>query len=117
LGENEMKPKRGPPQNVRLSDRLGRTALVLNTIGKAKFVLLHFESLCLLWHPKRPTQTAAHADTLAAKKELGPTRQTDCAAQHAGAKRQPRTDYTKPNTRQTPNGCFNLVLIIYHGRK
>ena len=25
LGENEMKPKRGPPPNVRLSDRLGLT--------------------------------------------------------------------------------------------
>ena len=35
MGENEMKPKRGPPQNVRLSDLLGHTALIVGQIGKA----------------------------------------------------------------------------------
>ena len=39
----------------------------------------------LLW----PTREAAHAGASSTGAHHGPRRQTDCAAQHAGAKRQP----------------------------
>ena len=60
-----------------------------------------------------PERNAAHPSCGFARAQHGPRRVTDCAAQHAGAKRQPRTGSPAFDVRPMLTLCVELKKLTW----
>ena len=105
FGLGFFSPNDGMPQRVRLSDLLGRIRgprLVRAARQGLPCLALTLTRARNLRTDRMDAATKRHAaqdNRLSARLQHGPHRQTDCAAQHAGAKRQPQTgiaDFRSP---------------------
>ena len=95
----------GPVERMVRPHQFGLGQNILDAVRNARVELVVLVSPLLL-----PACEAAHAGPWGTWTHRGPRRQTDCAAQHAGAKRQPRTDLPALDVRRTLPGFLILKL-------